>query len=150
MFDKTQDSSPRKLQARYCFVCGSDNPRGLKIPYYYDGKRVETEFVPDSELCGFDDIVHGGIVFSLADEAMMHLIRASGLRAITAEITMRYHGYAKVNEKIYVMAEFENIAERLIKAKCALLDNDGRKIATARGKFLPFSEDDEKIFKKQF
>ncbi len=150
MFDKTQDSSPRKLQARYCFVCGSDNPRGLKIPYYYDGKRVETEFVPDSELCGFDDIVHGGIVFSLADEAMMHLIRASGLRAITAEITIRYHGYAKANEKIYVTAEFENITERLIKAKCALLDNDGRKIATARGKFLPFSEDDEKIFKKQF
>ncbi|UCE67130.1 MAG: PaaI family thioesterase [Candidatus Zixiibacteriota bacterium] len=150
MSNKIHDSSTRKLQARYCFVCGSDNPRGLRIPFYYDGERVKTEFVPGPELCGFDDIVHGGIVFSLADEAMMHLIRASGLRAITAEITMRYHRYAKVNEKINVTAEFENIAERLINAKCALLDNDGRKIATTRGKFLPFSEDDEKIFKKQF
>jgi uncharacterized protein (TIGR00369 family) len=150
MPDKKQNFPSKKLQARYCFVCGSDNPRGLRIPYYYDGEKVKTEFVPGSELCGFDDIVHGGIVFSLADEAMMHLIWASGLRAVTAEITMRYHGYAKVNEKIYVTAEFENIAGRLIRAKCRLLGNNSRKIATARGKFLPFSEDDEKIFKKQF
>ena len=150
MADKTQDRPPRKLQAKYCFVCGSENPRGLNAPYYYDGERVRTEFVPGSELCGFDDIVHGGIVFSLADEAMMHLIWASGLRAITAEVTMRYHGYAKVNEKVFVTAEFENIGDRLIKAKCVLLNKDGAKISTARGKFLPFSGDDEKIFKKRF
>ncbi|UCC80526.1 MAG: PaaI family thioesterase [Candidatus Zixiibacteriota bacterium] len=122
----------------------------MKIPYYYDGERVKTEFVPGSDLCGFDDIVHGGIVYSLADEGMMHLIWASGLRAVTAEVTMRYHGYAKVNEKIKLTAEFENITDRLIKAKCALLDDNGMKIATARGKFLPFSEDDAKTFKKQF
>jgi uncharacterized protein (TIGR00369 family) len=148
--DEIQDSSLRKLQARYCFVCGSENPRGLNIPYYYDGEGVRAEFIPGSELCGFDDIVHGGIIFSLADEAMMHLIWASGLRAITAEVTMRYHGYTKVNEKIKLTAGFENINERLIKARCSLRDNEGRKIATARGKFLPFSENDAKIFKKQF
>ncbi len=150
MSNNTRNSPHRKLQARYCFVCGSDNPRGLRIPYYYDGERVKTEFVPGPELCGFDNIVHGGIVYSLADEAMMHLIWASGLRAVTAEVTMRYHGYARVNGRIKLTAEFENITDRLIKAKCALLDDDGGKIATARGKFLPFSENDAKTFKKQF
>ncbi len=145
-----RNSPQRKLQARYCFVCGSDNPRGLRIPYYYDGEKVRTEFVPGPDLCGFNDIVHGGIVYSLADEAMMHLIWASGLRAVTAEVTMRYHGYARVNGRIKLTAEFENITDRLIKAKCALLDDDGGKIATARGKFLPFSENDAKTFKKQF
>ncbi len=150
MSNNTRNSPGRKLQARCCFVCGSDNPRGLRIPYYYDGEKVRTEFVPGPDLCGFDDIVHGGIVYSLADEAMMHLIWASGLRAVTAEVTMRYHGYARVNGRIKLTAEFENITDRLIKAKCALLGDNGRKIATARGKFLPFSEDDAKIFKKQF
>lgn len=150
MSNNHRNSSQRKLQARNCFVCGSENPRGLKIPYYFDGERVKAEFVPGADLCGFDRIVHGGIVFSLADEAMMHLIWASGLRAVTAEVTMRYHGYAKVDERIQLTAEFENITDRLIKAKCALLDEDGRKIATARGKFLPFSEEDAKTFKKKF
>lgn len=150
MSNNSRNSSQRKLQARHCFVCGSENPHGLKIPYFYDGERVKTEFVPGPELCGFDQIVHGGIVFSLADEGMMHLIWASGLRAITAEVTMRYHGYAKVNERIQLTAEFESITDRLIKAKCVLLNDESRKIATARGKFLPFSEEDAKTFKKQF
>jgi uncharacterized protein (TIGR00369 family) len=148
--DKDRDSSSKKLQARHCFVCGWDNPRGLNLPYYYDGTRVTTEFIPDKELCGFDGIVHGGIIFSLADEAMMHLIWASELRAITAEVTIRYHGYAEINQKIDVVAEFEDIGRRLIRAKCILMDYRGSKIATARGKFLPFSKDDAMIFKKQF
>jgi hypothetical protein len=38
----------------------------------------------------------------------------------------------------------------LIRAKCILMDYRGSKIATARGKFLPFSKDDAMIFKKQF
>jgi uncharacterized protein (TIGR00369 family) len=150
MSEKSKDFPPRKLQARDCFVCGSDNPRGLKIPYYFDGSKVKTEFIPGSDLCGFDNIVHGGIVFSLADEAMMHLIWASGLRAITAEVTMRYHNYAKVNEKINIMAEFEQVGAKLIKAKCALLNDGGKKIATAKGKFLPFSGNDYETFKKRF
>jgi len=140
----------KKIQAKNCYICGYDNPRGLRIPFYYDGARVRSEFVPGRELCGFDNIVHGGIIYSLADEAMMHLIWAFGSKAVTAEIIMRYHGYARVNEKIALWAEFEEISARLIKAKCLLFDKNDKKIATARGKFLPFSKGDRDIFTKQF
>lgn len=150
MIQNNPDFSSRKLQAKNCFICGYDNSRGLRIPFYFDGTSVKCEFVPGPELCGFDDIVHGGIVFSLADEAMMHLIWASDLRAVTAEITMRYHGFAKVNDKIKLTAEFDSITKRLIKAKCLLFNASGEKIATARGKFLPFSRGDENKFTKQF
>jgi len=140
----------KRLQAKNCYICGYDNPRGLRVPFYYDGARIKCEFIPGPELCGFDNIVHGGIIYSLADEAMMHLIWASGSKAVTAEIIMRYHGFARVNEKITLSAEFEDISARLIKAKCLLFDKDGMKIATARGKFLPFSKGDQDIFTKQF
>jgi acyl-coenzyme A thioesterase PaaI-like protein len=122
----------------------------LKIPFYYDGTSVSGEFTPGRELCGFDNLVHGGIVFSLADEAMMHLIWAAGLRAVTAEIVMRYHGFAKVDEEIKLSAEFDSVTERLIKAKCLLTNTRAGKIATAWGKFLPFSKGDENTFTKQF
>ena len=150
MIDDIPDSIPRKLQAKNCFVCGSDNSLGLKIPYYYYGGRVKADFVPGPELSGFDNIVHGGILFSLADEAMMHLIWASDLRAVSAEITMRYHDFVRVNEKIILSAEFEIVTKRLIKAICVLQNRAGKKIATAKGKFLPLSENDEITFTKQF
>ena len=150
MPEEKKEIPKRKLQARNCFVCGSDNSRGLRIPFYYDGTSVRAEFVPNEDLCGFDGMVHGGIIFSLADEAMMHLIWASGMKAITAEITMRYHNYARTNREINLTADFEMVGKRLIKAKCEIYNDSGKKIATARGKFLPFSGDDEKVFKKRF
>lgn len=150
MIQNKPDFTPRKLQAKNCFICGYDNSRGLKIPFYYDGTSVSSEFTPGRELCGFDNIVHGGIVFALADEAMMHLIWASDLRAVTAEIVMRYHGFAKVDEVIKLSADFDSVTERLVKAKCVLTNDRAGKIATARGKFLPFSKGDEDTFKKQF
>jgi uncharacterized protein (TIGR00369 family) len=142
-------ASRGKIQARNCFVCGYHNPRGLNVPFYYDNEKIAARFTPADDLCGFESVVHGGILFSLCDEAMMHLIWASGHRAITAEITMRFHRHAEAGKEILVSASFESIGSHLIKAECQLSDSGGR-IATARGKFLPMSEEEKLFFRKKF
>ena len=139
-----------KIQAENCFVCGRHNPRGLNVPFYFENEKIEARYIPDENLCGFDDVVHGGILFALADEAMMHLIWRSGLRAITAEITMRFHGHAKAGEAVSLEASFVERAGRLIKAKCMLIDDQGGRIATANGKFIPFSKGEETVFRKKY
>lgn len=139
----------RRIQFKDCFVCGSENPSGLNIPFFYDGKTIRAEYSPGAELCGFDGIVHGGVIYSLADEAMMHLIWASALRATSAEVTIRYHNYAIVNEILRVTAEFENVAPRLIRARCRIVNKENKKVATAVGKFLPFAGGNEDTFKKR-
>ncbi len=139
-----------KLQAKNCFVCGYDNPRGLRLPFYYDGETVCTTFTPADWMSGFEKVVHGGILFSIADEAMMHLLWARGLRAITAEVTMRYHNYAPTGKEIKIKAEITEQSGHLIKGKCYLTNLDNEKIATAIGKFLPFSEKDFRDFEKVF
>ena len=144
------DSSTEILQAKNCYVCGYDNPRGLNIPFYYQANAVTAKFTPDEAYCGFDGIVHGGILFALCDEAMMHLIWGSGLRAITAEVKMRFHRYARVGEEIEVSASFVSRSPRLIKAVSLLRRTGGEKIATAQGKFLPLSDKERQIFRKQF
>lgn len=93
--------------------------------------------------------MHGGILFALCDEAMMHLIWASDHRAITAEVTMRFHRHAEAGKDIMISASFESIGSHLIKAECRLSDAEG-KIATARGKFLPMSEKEKSFFRKKF
>lgn len=139
-----------KLQAKNCFVCGYDNPRGLGLPFYYDGDTVCGTFTPERWTSGFEEVVHGGILFAIADEAMMHLLCAAGIRAISAEVTIRYHNYARTGGELKIKAELIEKSEHLIQAKCYLTNIKGGKIATASGKFLPFSEKDFKNFEKVF
>jgi acyl-coenzyme A thioesterase PaaI-like protein len=150
MADFSGNPAGEKIQAKRCFVCGRDNPRGLKIPFFHNKDTVTARYAPDSDLCGFDGIVHGGILFALADEAMMHLIWSSGLRAVTAEVTMRFHGYAEAGMAIDIRAHLTVRSPRLLKAICRLSDEEGIKIASASGKFLPISPDEEKRFKKSY
>ena len=63
---------------------------------------------------------------------------------------MRYHNFSRTGVKLRLRAEFVNVSPRLVKARCRIFDDDDRKVATADGKFLPFAEGDEEIFKKSF
>ena len=150
MKEGSPDSSTGILQAKNCYVCGKDNPKGLNIPFYYHDHTVTAKFTPDRAYCGFDGIVHGGILFALCDEAMMHLIWASELRAITAEVKMRFHHHTTVGEEIEVSASFVSKSPRLVKTVSHLHHTGGEKIATAQGKFLPLSDKERQIFRKQF
>jgi hypothetical protein len=91
---KTASPAGKKLQAKNCFVCGRDNSRGLGVPFFYNNDTVTATFVPGDWLSGFEKVVHGGVIFCLADEAMMYLIWASELKAISAEVSIRFHNYA--------------------------------------------------------
>src|SRR5437762_54292 len=54
-----------------CFVCGQQNPLGLKLRLETDGTSVQAQFTPEVVHVGFKGIVHGGIISTLLDELMV-------------------------------------------------------------------------------
>ena len=44
--------------ARRCFVCGPDNPIGLKLAFKVEGQRCSGEFTSCAEHAGFDGVTH--------------------------------------------------------------------------------------------
>ncbi len=69
----------------YCIVCGEKNPCGLKIKFRLtDDKRLEAEYTAKKEHQGFRDILHGGIIGMILDEAMAGLLWKLGYPAVTA------------------------------------------------------------------
>ncbi len=88
----------------YCFGCGMDNPQGLRILWQVDGKSVTAEYVTEKKFQGWKDIVHGGILATLLDEAMTRLAWVACGGALSAEITVRYVAPAKIGEKLYIAA----------------------------------------------
>lgn len=72
----------RRLQptSRSCFVCGRENPAGLKVRWEHDDATGETRgsvTLPD-HFNGYPGVAHGGIVATLLDEAAGRSILGGG------------------------------------------------------------------------
>jgi len=64
-------TSKKKKQpnSRMCFICGVDNPIGLKLKIYQTSPGViEATYTAPDHFQGYPGILHGGIVASILDE----------------------------------------------------------------------------------
>ncbi|MBC7261691.1 MAG: PaaI family thioesterase [Chloroflexi bacterium] len=60
----------KQPSSRTCFVCGRQNPVGLKVTWYNDheAQRVWATVTIPEHFNGYPGIVHGGIIATLLDE----------------------------------------------------------------------------------
>ena len=73
-----------------CFACGRDNPVGLKIHFQLDGDRCVGEFTPSSNHVGYQNTVHGGIIYAALDDVMANVLYLQNIKAHTARCEIRY------------------------------------------------------------
>lgn len=120
----------------YCFVCGPNNPIGLKLDFHFDGKTIRTEFVPLKEHQGYMNIVHGGIISTLLDEVMVKLAIEMGMPAVTAQMDIRLKKALNTGVKITVTAEITKDSKKIIEAYAKAVTDDGVIVADAKGKLV--------------
>ena len=98
-----------------CFVCGLNNPLGLKLDFETDGRIVRTRFVPRPEHIGFKATVHGGLISTVLDEAMVWVIGVRTKRfSYCAELNVRFVQPARPNEELLVIAGRES-AQQIVR-----------------------------------
>ena len=126
-----------------CFVCGLNNPLGLKLDFETDGQIVRARFVPRPENVGFRETIHGGLISTVLDEAMVWAVGVRTKRfAYCAELTVRFLQPARPHEELMVVAELvDNRRNKLFQAKAELQNPRGAVHATATGKYLPVKEE---------
>src|SRR2546427_11868207 len=73
-----------------CFVCGLNNPLGLKLDLETDGQIVSARFTPRPEHVGFRETIHGGVISTVLGGAMVWAVggRAKPI-CYCAELTLR-------------------------------------------------------------
>ncbi len=140
------DNQGRILLPRYkkCFVCGSTgNPIALDIQFYVNNDRVETTFVAGEQHCGFEGVVHGGVLTALLDETMgWTSITRDKTLCISAEITIRFKQRAPAGKRLHISAECVDYRPRLATARGEITDEDGTVLCTGHGKFVPLPRDE--------
>ena len=115
-----------------CFVCGENNPNGLRLSFEIDRERqtLKSTFIASPTFQGWEGIVHGGIISTLLDEATAKLIYELGYQAVTASLEIRFKKPAPILEPLSIYGEITAISKRLIRAKAHVAKKDGTILAT--------------------
>ena len=121
--------------AKVCFACGRENPIGLRLKPVHDGEKVTAEFTPGEFHQGWNDAVHGGILYTLLDEVSAYAMLCRGIElGVTASSQIRFRQAAPINEPIQASAWVTRLTRRLVETKGELTLRDSTVIAD--GDFL--------------
>lgn len=123
---------------RSCFVCGEANPLGLNLRFETDGQVVRTRFKPREQHAGFRQTVHGGLIATVLDEAMVWACAVRTKKfGFCAELNVRFLEPLPPEQDTLVVAELRADRRRLFEAKAELRGETGHVLATATGKYVP-------------
>ncbi len=108
---------------RGCYVCGVDNTAGLRLPFRKDeggGSRAEYQAQP--EHAGWPGIIHGGLLFTLMDEAVAWACTYSGSRCVTAKAEARFRAPARVGMPLVITGRVTHTTSRALRARAEIRD----------------------------
>jgi acyl-coenzyme A thioesterase PaaI-like protein len=65
----TTDQRIAQPNSKMCFICGLENPFGLKLRIYQTGLgEIESSYTAPEHFQGYPGVLHGGIVATILDE----------------------------------------------------------------------------------
>ena len=123
--------------APMCFACGKDNPVGLQIDFTLNDGRVTAQFTANENHVGFENTVHGGIIYAALDDVMANVLYLQNRKAHTARCEIRYRRALEVGQTINLTGWIENERRRLIvlRGEARLADGDAL-VADAEASFM--------------
>lgn len=99
-----------------CYVCGSDNPKGLHATFERDGDRgCRATYVVEAEHVGWPNLMHGGLLFTLMDEAVAWALIFAGHRGVTAKAEVRFRRPANVGDTLVIKATAADAQRRFVR-----------------------------------
>ena len=118
----------KQPNASGCFVCGRDNPAGLKIQFYDDAQdTVSCTFTADDRYQGYPEIVHGGILASILDEVVgrVAMIGDHHRFMMTVNLKIQYRQPVLVNTELCAIGKIIKMKGRIARAEGKIYLPDG-------------------------
>lgn len=120
-----------------CFACSPHNPVGLQIRFEMRGDVCIGWYTPAADHVGYDDLVHGGLLFTALDDVMANWLYLQGRRGHTARASLRYRKPASVGRLLRLEGRATEERSRLVKlASAAIEDETGEIIVESEATFM--------------
>ncbi len=119
----------------FCFACGKENPRGLKLDIEVDTEGARCEYVVPADLQGWQGFTHGGIISTMLDEVMVWAAAGREIETVTAEMTVRFKNPLPTNHTVKVEGKVTEERKRVVLAEARAFDSN-KVYAEATGKLF--------------
>jgi acyl-coenzyme A thioesterase PaaI-like protein len=132
-----------------CLVCGPGNNKGLRLKLFVDPETgvVQTQFAPAKEHIGFEGVTHGGVLAAVLDEVMVWAATWSGKRfCLCGEMNVRFRQKAQIGVPLACSARVDLSRSKLISTTAEARNSAGRVVATATGKYIPVTREENREF----
>ena len=132
----------KQPNSRMCFVCGIDNPTGLKLRFYTtDEGRCTTRFRPGLEHQGFPGQLHGGIISTLLDETMGRLLIMQDVWAMTGRLEIKFRKPVPLDQELTIVGELTRSRSRAYEARGEIQLPDGTTLIEGSGMYIRISDE---------
>jgi acyl-coenzyme A thioesterase PaaI-like protein len=124
--------------AKMCFACGTENPIGLQIAFALDaGERCSGRFTATEHHVGYQNTVHGGIIFAALDDVMANVLYLNNRKAHTARCEVRYRRALEVGQTVVLTGWIDSERRRLVNLRGeARLEDTGDLVADCEARFM--------------
>ena len=131
-----------KPQGHHCFACGTANPIGLNMQFYFTDDAICSDITLGRYHEGWQNMAHGGIITTLLDEVMSWaIIYFKRAFFVTRKIDLKYVRPVLIGTPLTVKGWLTDAAESpRIKTVGEIRDDQGRLLVKSTGEFVLLSE----------
>jgi len=137
-----------QMQRNNCFVCGMNNPDGMRLKFTLDEERQTfvCKFRLGKRYTGPPGHCHGGIIASILDDAMGKVNKLHHVVAVTKEMTVEYLKPVPLQMPLRVEGHGIEVHGRRHVNAAEIMNEQGEVLARSTGVFIAI--DPEKMFGK--
>jgi acyl-coenzyme A thioesterase PaaI-like protein len=124
----------KQPNSRQCFVCGRENPFGLKLNFYEPSPgEVVVDYTVPEHYQGYPGVVHGGVVAAMLDEVTgrVHMGGNPPRFMFTARLNVRYRKNVPVGQPLRIIGHAGKSHHRTAIATGQIFGPDGDLLAEA-------------------
>jgi uncharacterized protein (TIGR00369 family) len=137
-----------KMQKNNCFVCGMNNPDGMRLKFTLDEERQTfiCHFRLGKRYSGPPGHCHGGIIACILDDAMGKVNKLRHVVALTREMTVEYLKPVPLHKPLRVEGRELEVKGRTHVNVAEIFNEKNEVLARSRGIFIAI--DPERMFAK--
>ena len=130
-------STDRTLQpnSKMCFICGLENPIGLKLRIYQTEPGViESTYTAPDQFQGYPGVLHGGIVATILDEISGRALMGDPSEPrfmFTAKLEVKYRRNVPIGKPLNIVGKAGRSKGKMAEGWAGIYDEQGNLLAEA-------------------